>query len=202
MSKANMNRRVGLDETEVSPSEVETFAGENEVESKKLVATTVRFSAEANKAIQDLADEYGVSKSEVVRLAVAGGLEKYLGNLKYVDEQYAKIINANIMILANLMQDIKSELRRIGVNYNQQVKAMHEKKKVSIGGSLIDKPTLEDMRRKKEELMGRRHSGEEKSQVKKASQEPELDVDAIKNLIEQYEKKSEEVGDVLWHILG
>ncbi len=198
MSKANMNRRVGLDETEVSPSEVETFAGENEVESKKLVATTVRFSAEANKAIQDLADEYGVSKSEVVRLAVAGGLEKYLGNVKYVDEQYAKIINANIMILANLMQDIKSELRRIGVNYNQQVKAMHEKKKVSIGGSLIEKPTLEDMRRKKEELMGRRLTKD----VQKVSQEPELDVDAIKNLIEQYEKKSEEVGDVLWHILG
>lgn len=198
MSKANMNRRVGLNETEVSPSEVETFAGENEVESKKLVATTVRFSAEANKAIQDLADEYGVSKSEVVRLAVAGGLEKYLGNLKYVDEQYAKIINANIMILANLMQDIKSELRRIGVNYNQQVKAMHEKKKVSIGGSLIEKPTLEDMRRKKEELMGRRLTKD----VQKVSQEPELDVDAIKNLIEQYEKKSEEVGDVLWHIRG
>lgn len=198
MSEANMNRRVGLDETEVSPSEVETFAGENEVESKKLVATTVRFSAEANKAIQDLADEYGVSKSEVVRLAVAGGLEKYLGNLKYVDEQYAKIINANIMILANLMQDIKSELRRIGVNYNQQVKAMHEKKKVSIGGSLIDKPTLEDMRRKKEELMGRRLTKD----VQKVSQEPKLDVDAIKNLIERYEKKSEEVGDVLWHIRG
>lgn len=198
MSKANMNRRVGLDETEVSPSEVETFAGENEVESKKLVATTVRFSAEANKAIQDLADEYGVSKSEVVRLAVAGGLEKYLGNLKYVDEQYAKIINANIMILANLMQDIKSELRRIGVNYNQQVKAMHEKKKVSIGGSLIEKPTLEDMRKKKEELMGRRLTKD----VQKVSQEPELDVDAIKNLIERYEKKSEEVGDVLWHIRG
>lgn len=198
MSEANMNRRVGLDETEVSPSEVETFAGENEVESKKLVATTVRFSAEANKAIQDLADEYGVSKSEVVRLAVAGGLEKYLGNLKYVDKQYAKIINANIMILANLMQDIKSELRRIGVNYNQQVKAMHEKKKVSIGGSLIEKPTLEDMRRKKEELMGRRLTKD----VQKVSQEPELDVDAIKNLIERYEKKSEEVGEVLWHILG
>lgn len=198
MSKANMNRRVGLDETEVSPSEVETFAGENEVESKKLVATTVRFSAEANKAIQDLADEYGVSKSEVVRLAVAGGLEKYLGNVKYVDEQYAKIINANIMILANLMQDIKSELRRIGVNYNQQVKAMHEKKKVSIGGSLIDKPTLEDIRKKKEELMGRKVTKD----VQKVSQEPELDVDAIKNLIERYEKKSEEVGDVLWHIRG
>lgn len=198
MSEANMNRRVGLDETEVSPSEVETFAGENEVESKKLVATTVRFSAEANKAIQDLADEYGVSKSEVVRLAVAGGLEKYLGNLKYVDEQYAKIINANIMILANLMQDIKSELRRIGVNYNQQVKAMHEKKKMSVGRSLVDKPTLADMRRKKEELMGRRLTKD----VQKVSQEPELDVDAIKNLIEQYEKKSEEVGDVLWHILG
>ena len=65
---------------------------------------------------------------------------------------------------------------------------------ISIGGSLIEKPTLEDMRKKKEELMGRRLTKD----VQKVSQEPELDVDAIKNLIERYEKKSEEVGDVLW----
>ena len=165
-----------------------------------LVPVTVRFSQAAYDAISELAEEYGVSIATVVRLAVDGNLERYLGNLRYVDKADSRRIMAGIAAAANIMQDVGNQLRRIGVNYNQLAK-------------------LENMRAKKARMetdwKKRSHTYDEIVKYKrdldavnaaidaaeKAQQNgDELSREQLDNLIKRYESASAELGAALWHI--
>ncbi len=86
---------------------------------RKTKSITVRFSQDEAQAFSDLADEYHMTLSEVIRSATSGELDRYLGGVKYVDKEQGRAINTNIIILANVMMDVRDQLRRIGVNINQ-----------------------------------------------------------------------------------
>lgn len=106
--------------------------------SEKMRAVTVRFSSETDEVIRDIADDNSVSYASVVRYAALGGLEKYLGNFKYLNEEQGRAINKNISVVANLTQEMLHEIKKIGANYNQQVKHQHIENKHStlgMGGS-------------------------------------------------------------------
>ncbi len=85
-------------------------------------ATKIRFEQEEYDVLKSVADEYHVSLAEVVRLAVAGNLAKYLGTIRYVDQKQASDICKVVLGCKQVLWDIRDQIRRIGVNYNQEIK--------------------------------------------------------------------------------
>ena len=168
--------------------------------------TTVTFSDDTYTDLKEFADEWGISLSEVVRLAVTGNLARYLGNVQYVDSEQAKrimqnqtAINKNIGILFNQMQDIRSELKRIGINYNQEVKLMHvRRKRAEYQKQSAEESDLvhsgNDMPNVLDYAMNTKFDAEERQILAETSR---FNQDAVIKLIERFEKSASEVGDVL-----
>ena len=88
-----------------------------------MLPITVRFKEGAWDVIREIAEDSGVSQAEVVRMAVAGNMAKCLGEVRYIDQAQAKEIKALIIELLDVTSAVRTELNRIGVNYNQEVKA-------------------------------------------------------------------------------
>lgn len=185
MSEANMNNKAVKDKKE-----------------DWLVPMTVRFSRETNDIFQELADTHNVSKAQVVRLAAAGSLEKYFGNLVYIDTKQAQVINKNICALGRLMQEMTRQIRRIGINYNQELKLRNiERKKKqleeenrNLGWSSDEVDKSFDNRRLISKLE------DEAKEIKKDVNL--LDKDELKDIIDRYEKATKEVSEALWHMQG
>ena len=93
------------------------MSGDNST--RKTRSITIRLSQDEAQALSDIADEYHMTLSEVIRSATSGELDRYLGGVKYVDKEQGRAINNNIIILGNMMMDVRDQLRRIGVNINQ-----------------------------------------------------------------------------------
>ena len=105
-------------------------------EAEKLVRTEVRFTAEANKALDEIAKENGISKAQLIRYIVDNRMVDYLGSIKFIDPEQGDDIQRKVMKLMSDIADVKTELRRIGVNYNQEIKTMNELKKRGIEPSV------------------------------------------------------------------
>lgn len=95
------------------------------VSEDRLVPLTVRFTPDAWDAIRDIAHGNGVSQAELVRMAVSGNLGRYLGAVKLIDKDQAKELKDEITKLFSVMSEVKDELNKIGVNYNQAVKDLN-----------------------------------------------------------------------------
>lgn len=91
----------------------------------RLVPLTVRFTPDAWDAIRDIAHSSGVSQAELVRMAVSGNLGRYLGTVKLIDKDQAEALRDEITRLFSVMTEVKDELNKIGVNYNQAVKNLN-----------------------------------------------------------------------------
>lgn len=140
-----------------------------------------------NAEVDVIAEDNGVSRASVVRYAVLGGLEKYLGSLKYVDRSQAQAINKNLCETANVMQAILNELRSIGVNYNQLTKQVNtlrlQEENAKFGSSYYV------------DTMMRRIKAEDK-----AKKETVGVVNEVADLIDQYVDASARLGAELWRI--
>ncbi len=99
---------------------------------EKLVRTEVRFTAEANKTLDEIAEENGISKAQLIRYIVDNRMVDYLGSIKFIDPEQGEEIQREIMSVMNELSAVKTELRRIGVNYNQEIKNQMWKSSVAI----------------------------------------------------------------------
>ncbi len=110
---------------------------------------TVTIPIPTYKELQEFSEEWGLTLSETIRLAVKSNLKDYYRCVRYVDREQAKqiqdnqcAINKNICLLFNKLQDIRNELNMIGINYNQQIKLLQQQKKegnpVDAEKSLLD----------------------------------------------------------------
>lgn len=88
-----------------------------------MAALTVRFGKDAYEAIESVAREFNTSKADVVRRTVDGKLADFLGQVKYIDCEQGERIERNIANVGTVLSDICNQLRRIGVLYNQDVRA-------------------------------------------------------------------------------
>lgn len=95
-------------------------------EAEKLVRTEVRFTAEANEALDEIAKENGISKAQLIRYIVDNRMVDYLGSIKFIDPEQGEEIQQEIMSVMNELSAVKTELRRIGVNYNQEIKNQNQ----------------------------------------------------------------------------
>lgn len=91
----------------------------------ELVSMNVRLTREAYDAVQDLADEYGVSKAMVIRLALSGNMGDHLGTVRYTDPQVEAELRRAAARIGDASAEIGHQLRRIGKNYNDALKLAH-----------------------------------------------------------------------------
>lgn len=97
---------------------------------EKLVAMSVRFSPEVMNVINEISRLNHLSKAQLVRYCVDNRLAQHLSqNTREIDDEKADLIRTEIYNLNNLLQKIKLELNRIGVNYNQAVKIQNIRNK-------------------------------------------------------------------------
>ena len=150
---------------------------------RNMKPVTVRFSPEAWNAIREIAAENKVSMAELVRMAVAGNLHRYLGDIRIIDEDEAYEIKNAIFDLFGTMSKIEMELHRIGVNYNQEVRLRNIEKKYSdqYGFSNSSNRYIEEMMIKNE-CRG-------------------FSKDDLDNLMKRYELATAKVGEVLCRIV-
>lgn len=80
---------------------------------------TIRINSEVADITDRLAEDYGVTRSEIIRLAVENSLSAYLDRVKYMDPEQGKVINQNIITIGNIMGETLYNLRRIGANFDQ-----------------------------------------------------------------------------------
>lgn len=182
-------------ETDKNNSIDETVSDENN--KINLVKVTARINEAVHEVIKEIADEYGVSFSEVVRLSIDGHLEKYLGTIQYIDKSQGKEIMQKCIQLANEMQGIQNELHRIGVNVNQIAKAnnvhgrikqlqdgiWHHTKNANEKWALMDK--INELQAYVDTMQLNDFSPQD-----------------MEICVQRYEKASKEVADALWHIQG
>lgn len=144
---------------------------------------TVRFSADAWDAIRETAIENNMSMAELIRIAVAGNLGRYLGDIRIINEEQAAEIKRLIVSYLDTVSRVEIELRRIGVNFNQEIRLKQIERKYRGATSLHS-------RMKKQE--------EEKAIIDGSGILSKEELDA---LITRYEQATKQVGDLLCRIL-
>lgn len=95
------------------------------VPEEELVSMNVRLTREAYDAVADLADEYGVSKAMVIRLALSGNMGNHLGTIRYTDPETEAELRRTAARIGDASVEIGHQLRRIGKNYNDALKLAH-----------------------------------------------------------------------------
>lgn len=146
---------------------------------------TVRFSGEAWEAIRDTAAENGVSMAELVRMAVAGNLGRYLGDIRIIDQEQGAQIKKAVAALCDTASRIETELRRIGINYNQEIRLKQIERKY---GNMQYATTATYLRK-----------AEEVAKVKGDS--ANLSKEELDALLKRYEQATKQVGELLCRIL-
>ena len=107
---------------------------ERQKKNNKDRSVTVRFSSDVMNVIDDLAREYKVTRSDIIRLAADNSLARYLAHVRYVIPEQGRVINSNIIKLGNVMSEVLYNLKRISANMDK----MNEgKADVLQGGNIV-----------------------------------------------------------------
>lgn len=112
--------------TEESEDEI----GEEEL--IKLVKISARINEKVDEVMKDMAKEFDVPFSQVVRLAIDGHLEKYLGTVRYIDGDQGEYMKRATALIANELQGIKTAMNKLGVNVNQLAKWNNIDRRISL----------------------------------------------------------------------
>lgn len=124
----------GDDEKEIildgNTKESEDEIGEEEL--IKLVKISARINEKVDEVMKDMAKEFDVPFSQVVRLAIDGHLEKYLGTVRYIDGDQGEYMKRATALIANELQGIKTAMNKLGVNVNQLAKWNNIDKRIGL----------------------------------------------------------------------
>lgn len=186
----------------------------------KLRPVTVRFTGAAYDAICDIAHEQGMSMADVVRKGFDMELSKYLDSIIYMDYEQGKAIQKQLAVLSNQMQQILFELRRIGVNYNQEIRLQQIARKYNQQYEEINqkyakkikkpawKESFDDTRsrvnaqKEYETILEDMEATRQEEEAAVKQQSIELDVKVLDQLINRYEAATQKVSETLCHMLG
>ena len=96
---------------------------------ENMVRMSVSLPSETYNSLVGLAREYNVSMAFIIRLAVEKRLSDYLGGIRYIDREQADKIHTAAMEILDETRLILNNIRRIGVNYNQELRLKNAEKK-------------------------------------------------------------------------
>ena len=91
----------------------------------KMIVKTIRLTQEEDEMIRQLASEFGMSCSQVMRYAMNTHMADYFSTVRYLDDQTASEIRKSVARVGDELQKIRNELHRIGVNFNQAVRLIN-----------------------------------------------------------------------------
>ena len=158
--------------------------------SVNMVPITIRLTPEAYNAIKQIATDNHLSMAQTLRYAIDRNMEDYLSRIRYLDTEQGREIEKQITTLFDEVSRIKYELRRIGINYNQEIKLkqIREKYQARMKNSVFDmKLKLAEQQAKEEkQLMQEMHG---------------LDIDELNRLMDRFEAISEQVSKTLWAVM-
>lgn len=136
--------------------------------------------------MQEFAKEYHTSISNVARIAVRNGLDKYLSTLRYIDSNQGARIESIVNDLSYTCRNILNNVRRIGINYNQEIKLKKAENKYR---EVMKKSgaSINELYAAKDELDAAR------DEIKKTC----LDKDELNNLLTRFENAAERIEEII-----
>ena len=184
----------GDDEKEIisdgNTEESEDDIGEEEL--IRLVKISARINEKVDEVMKDMAKEFDVPFSQVVRLAIDGHLEKYLGTVRYIDGDQGENIQRTMAIIANELQGIRNELNKIGVNVNQVAKWNNLERQIERLNAEYKTATPVRKKEIQERLMYL-------TRVQKSVNWNYFSLFAVEKYLDRFDAVAERVGEQLWH---
>ena len=172
--------------TEESKDEI----GEEEL--IKLVKISARINEKVDEVMKDMAKEFDVPFSQVVRLAIDGHLEKYLGTVRYIDGDQGEYMKRATALIANELQGIKTALNKLGVNVNQLAKWNNIDRRISLLEKQLQTANPSEQRYINMRL-------QELHRAQAACNWSYFTLFSVEKYMEQLDNASERIGKELWH---
>lgn len=184
----------GDDEKEIisdgNTEESEDEIGEEEL--IKLVKISARINEKVDEVMKDMAKEFDVPFSQVVRLAIDGHLEKYLGTVSYIDGDQGEYMKRATALIANELQGIKTALNKLGVNVNQIAKWNNIDRRISLLEKQLQTANPSEQRYINMRL-------QELHRAQAACNWSYFTLFSVEKYMEQLDNASERIGKELWH---
>ena len=184
----------GDDEKEII-SDGNTEESEDEIgeaEAIKLVKISARINEKVDEVMKDMAKEFDVPFSQVVRLAIDGHLEKYLGTVRYIDGDQGEYMKRATALIANELQGIKTALNKLGVNVNQIAKWNNIDRRISLLEKQLQTANPSEQRYINMRL-------QELHRAQAACNWSYFTLFSVEKYMEQLDNASERIGKELWH---
>lgn len=172
--------------TEESEDEI----GEEEL--IRLVKISARINEKVDEVMKDMAKEFDVPFSQVVRLAIDGHLEKYLGTVRYIDGDQGEYMKRATALIANELQGIKTALNKLGVNVNQIAKWNNIDRRISLLEKRLQSANPSEQRYINMRL-------QELHRAQAACNWSYFTLFSVEKYMEQLDNASERIGKELWH---
>ena len=184
----------GDDEKEIisgsNTEESEDEIGEEEL--IKLVKISARINEKVDEVMKDMAKEFDVPFSQVVRLAIDGHLEKDLGTVRYIDGDQGEYMKRATALIANELQGIKTALNKLGVNVNQIAKWNNIDRRISLLEKQLQTANPSEQRYINMRL-------QELHRAQAACNWSYFTLFSVEKYMEQLDSASERIGKELWH---
>ena len=184
----------GDDEKEIisdgNTEESEDDIGEEEL--IKLVKISARINEKVDEVMKDMAKEFDVPFSQVVRLAIDGHLEKYLGTVRYIDGDQGEYMKRATALIANDLQGIKTAMNKLGVNVNQLAKWNNIDRRISLLEKQLQTANPSEQRYINMRL-------QELHRAQAACNWSYFTLFSVEKYMEQLDNASERIGKELWH---
>ena len=184
----------GDDEKEIisdgSTEESDDEIGEEEL--IKLVKISARINEKVDEVMKDMAKEFDVPFSQVVRLAIDGHLEKYLGTVRYIDGDQGEYMKRATALIANELQGIRTALNKLGVNVNQIAKWNNIDRRISLLEKQLQTANPAEQRYINMRL-------QEMHRAQAACNWSYFTLFSVEKYMEQLDNASERIGKELWH---
>ena len=183
----------GDDEKEIisdgNTEESEDEIGEEEL--IKLVKISARINEKVDEVMKDMAKEFDVPFSQVVRLAIDGHLEKYLGTVRYIDGDQGEYMKRATALIANELQGIKTAMNKLGVNVNQLAKWNNIDRRISLLEKQLQTANPSEQRYINMRL-------QELHRAQAACNWSYFTLFSVEKYMEQLDNASERIGKELW----
>lgn len=184
----------GDDEKEIisdgNTEENEDEIGEEEL--IRLVKISARINEKVDEVMKDMAKEFDVPFSQVVRLAIDGHLEKYLGTVRYIDGDQGEYMKRATALIANELQGIKTAMNKLGVNVNQLAKWNNIDRRISLLEKQLQTANPAEQRYINMRL-------QELHRAQAACNWSYFTLFSVEKYMEQLDNASERIGKELWH---
>lgn len=194
MESEMVQEPTGDDEKEIisdgNTEESEDEIGEEEL--IKLVKISARINEKVDEVMKDMAKEFDVPFSQVVRLAIDGHLEKYLGTVRYIDGDQGEYMKRATALIANELQGIKTALNKLGVNVNQIAKWNNIDRRINLLEKQLQTANPAEQRYINMRL-------QELHRAQAACNWSYFTLFSVEKYMEQLDNASERIGKELWH---